>query len=158
MAIKTKQCGCGCGEMFTGNHSRKYAEGHAPSKADCGRMKLPRNLDDYVDADVFNLLIKRIKNEQNLTWEDVAWKTGRKMGTISSFGRSGKKWVSKDLADDMLKRLAGTAKVPTPRQEKEYTALRRKDQSEQRSETLKGQKLEDRKAAVADLKRKLGSL
>lgn len=156
MATKTKQCACGCGEMFTGNHTRKYAYGHSPSKADCGRMKLPRNLDQYVEADVFNLLIHRIKDEQGLTWEDVAWKTGRKLGTISSFGRSGKQWVSKDLADDMITRLAGTAKVPTPRQEKEYTALRRKDQSEQRSETLKGQKLEDRKAKVAKLREQLG--
>lgn len=155
MSIRTINCQC-CGEEFQGNHTRKYAPGHTPSNSEQQRTVVSRKYEDAISASDFNELLLRAKREQNLTWEDIAYITGRKLGTISSFGRSGKKWVTRELAEDVIKRLAGHAKVPTPRQEAEYTSLRRKDQSQQRAIALRANKLEDKRAIVEKLRQQLG--
>lgn len=153
-----KNCGC-CGEEFeTTSHMRKYAPGHTPSHSDRARTVSRRKTEEQIPAKEFHQTLLRIKAEQGMTWEQMADKTGRTLGSISSYSRKSAKWVSREHAEELLLRLSGAPLPPTPLQEAKYTALRRKDQSEQRAVTLSSNKLDDRKASVAALRVKLGSL
>ena len=109
-------------------------------------------------AEDFANLLKQIKADLGLTWEQMGEKTGRAAGTLRYWGANPGRWVSRSVADDVIRRLAGEPLPPTARQKAEYTALSTKNQSLQRAETLQSNRLGDRKAAVAELRNKLGAV
>jgi len=129
--------------MPTGDHTIVFHRNQAESE---------------VSAVDFAALLKKLKEGHGLTWAQMADRTGRAPGTLKSYAFGKRTWVSQKVADDILQRLAGVALPPTPRQQAVYTQLRRKDQSEQRSETLSSRKLGDRKAQVEQLRSKLSAL
>jgi len=113
---------------------------------------------EKIPAEDFKNLILQVKADKGLTWAEMADLAGRTVGTMVSYAHGRKVWVSQRVADDILQRLAGANLPPTRLQQVKYTQLRRKDQSEQRAETLQTRKLDERKGAIAELRKSLGTL
>lgn len=113
---------------------------------------------EYISAEVFATTLKEIKAQKGLKWREMAVITGRSPGTLSAFAHGKREFVLKNTADDVIRRLSGEPLPPTLRQQAEYTVLARKTQSDQRTETLQSKKLGERKAQVAELRRKLRSV
>lgn len=113
---------------------------------------------EFISAQAFSTALKEVKAHRGLTWREMADLAGRSPGTMSAFAHHKRQNVLKETADDILRRLSGEPLPPTSRQTAEYTAMARKTQTDQRSETLKSKKLDERKAAVAELRTKLRSV
>lgn len=107
---------------------------------------------EYVSAQDFADAIKKIKAEKGLTWEEMGNRAGRAPGTIASYAFGNRERIEKTTSEDILLRLSGARLEPTARQQAEYTAMARKMQTDQRSETLQSKKLDQRKAIVAELR------
>lgn len=113
---------------------------------------------EYISAQAFSSTLKEIKAQKGLTWGQMGELAGRSPGTMSAFAHQKRDFVLKSTADDVLRRLSGEPLPPTPRQAAEYTAMERKTQTGQRSETLRSKKLGERKAIVAELRKSLRSV
>lgn len=104
----------------------------------------------------FQQVLRDLKERNSWKYKDMAALTGRTTSQISGLCLSRtKKTVTKALAEDILARLMGASLPPTARQQAEYTKKARRDQSDMRAETLRDNKLQERKAAVARLREHL---
>jgi len=154
--VRNLVCKC-CGMKFKARGKLKYAPGHAPSRSEIARKSLSNTAKQHIPIEEFRPALLKIKNESGLSWRELADRAGRSFGAFTDlvYGPN-KYWVSHEVAEDIFKRLSGISMPPTPRQEAQYTVLRRKDQSEQRAVTLKDNKLQERKVKIAALREQLG--
>lgn len=110
-----------------------------------------------IPIEEFQKTLLALKSKHEWTWAQVASLTGRKISHISAIAHDkNKKTIKRETAEDILSRLAGAARVVTEQQKAEYTALSRRDQADQRAETLREKKLAERRANVAKLRDALG--
>lgn len=114
--------------------------------------------EENVSMEAFVVAIMKFKEANNLTWAQMDARAGRSPGVLNSYRWGGRKYVSRAVAEDILGRLNGHSKAPTRLQQAEYTDKARKDQANQRAETLRDNKLQERKAKVAELRKSLGAL
>lgn len=114
--------------------------------------------DERIPAEEFKVALLSLKSDLGLSWAQMAERTGRSRGTLSSYTNPKRVWVGKSTAEDILRRLKGQSRPPTPSQQASYTSLRRKDQSDQRSQTLADRKRLVRKAQIDELRQRLGQV
>lgn len=110
---------------------------------------------EYIPVGPFASTLKEVKAQRGLSWAELAAECGRTRGTITSYVYGNRTVVTKETAEDILRRLAGEHLPPTSHQTREYTVAARKTQTDQRSETLQSKKLDKRKAAIAELRESL---
>lgn len=153
--MRNLKCAC-CGEAFRSKYILKYAPGHTPSHGDIVKSGHVARAVGTVDAQTFKKLLLKVKEDKGYTWKQMAERVGRSRGCIESYAYGKKGYISKDVADDILKRLSGEALAPTPRQAAEYSTLKHKDQIAHRNDTLKANRQNERKVKLARLRESLG--
>jgi hypothetical protein len=151
--MRTQTCKC-CGEVFESVNKRRYKPEHLPSRSERSRLVASRTAEKEIPAESFKKLLLAIKEEQGLSWSELAHKAGRSRGCMNDYMYR-TDYVTKKAADDIVKRLTGVPMPPTPRQAVEYAALKQKSQLELRTDSLKAGRYIDRKAKIDNLRTKL---
>lgn len=151
----TKNCKCGCGEEFTtSSHNKLYVKGHFNRKAAAESYFVTS--DRYMLRTEFLELMGRIKEERGMLWSELAEVCGYTDRGFSAMLYGGREQIRMATVERIKDCLNGVPMAPTLAQERKYTRLSRKVQSEMRAETLKDRSLQERKAKVRGLKSKLG--
>lgn len=158
-------CQCGCGHeagIGAQNRPRKYVN-DAHRNADRARLvaesRAAAEAAITIDIESFSIAIMTIKETKGLTWRQMSQLSGRTISHISSLGKpkNKKQRIRRDTAEDILRRLNGEHLQPTPYQVRQYDERLKKLQREQRSETVKNKKNEERSAKLEQLSLRLGT-
>lgn len=114
---------------------------------------------DWIPREDFARVLLAFKEEHGYSWSQLGRMCGRSTSHISTLGSkyTGAAKIKKSVADDIMRRLNGEHLTPTKMQVRQYDERQKRLQREQRSETLKRRKLEERLARINELSIRLGA-
>lgn len=157
-------CKCDCGqEVTSGKATRPNLYVNREHRdADRSRIaSLSRAAKDStksIPIESFAEALLTLKATKGLTWGQMAVMAGRTPSHLSALVIPGhKKTILKATAEDILRRINGEHLSPTPLQVRQYNARMQKLYREQRAETLKIKKTEDRHVKLTALSLRLGA-
>lgn len=119
----------------------------------------PADSVEWISREDFARILLEFKERNGYSWSQLGRMCGRTTSHISTLGSKygGAAKIKKSAADDIMRRLNGEHLHPTKMQVRQYDEKQKRLQREQRSETLKQRKIEERLDKINALTLRLGA-